>query len=70
LLKEIIEDHKATYDDNAPRDFIDAFMAEMNRNNDGYFTVSCFFEIMDILQGFKTFKSYILVVPIGMGACM
>lgn len=39
FLREIIERHKATFDPNDIRDFIDAFIVEMKRQG-GYYQVN------------------------------
>jgi len=44
LLRGIIADHKATFDAENPRDFIDSFLIEMKKDQSGDFSVSANFK--------------------------
>ena len=44
LLRGIIADHKATFDAEHPRDFIDSFLIEMKKDQSGDFSVSANFK--------------------------
>jgi len=48
LIRDIIADHKATYDAENPRDFIDVFIGEMMKKEDKYFTVRKLFSVAQI----------------------